>query len=268
MLSSSRPSVEDTTNARSTPSCASAPAIVSRYPASDDADQLAPRSGRIRQGPEEVEDGADGQRAAHRDDVPGRAVMCGSEHEPEADLVQAAPDLLRVEVDPHAQRLEDVGRAGSPVAVRLPCLAIAQPAPAAMSAAVVETLNEGRPPPVPAVSTRSRRRRRDRRRELAHREGEPRDLLARLPLRAQADEQPAICASSASPAMITARTSDASCALRSRPDATASRAFVRTELMSRPARGSCAASSRPPGSARTRDGTGRPPPAARGGGCP
>jgi hypothetical protein len=38
---------------------------------------------------------------------------------------------------------------------RLPCLATAQPAPAAISAAVVETLNVEGPPPVPAVSTRS-----------------------------------------------------------------------------------------------------------------
>ena len=44
-----------------------------------------------------------------------------------------------------------------PVAERLPCLATAQPAPAAIRAAVVETLNVGRPPPVPAVSTRSSR---------------------------------------------------------------------------------------------------------------
>ena len=43
----------------------------------------------------------------------------------------------------------------SPVAERLPCLATVQPAPAAISAAVVETLNVRRPPPVPAVSSRS-----------------------------------------------------------------------------------------------------------------
>ncbi len=40
---------------------------------------------------------------------------------------------------------------------RLPCLATAQPAPAATSAAVVETLKVEGPPPVPAVSTRSSR---------------------------------------------------------------------------------------------------------------
>ncbi len=77
----------------------------------------------------------------------------------------------------------------SPVAVRLPCLAIAQPAPAAMSAAVVETLNDGRPPPVPAVSTRSARDVVTGRGELAHRAREAGDLLLRLALRAQADEQ-------------------------------------------------------------------------------
>ena len=41
------------------------------------------------------------------------------------------------------------------VAERLPCFATRQPAPAATKAAVVETLKVGRPPPVPAVSTRS-----------------------------------------------------------------------------------------------------------------
>jgi hypothetical protein len=39
------------------------------------------------------------------------------------------------------------------VAERLPCLATGQPAPAAISAAVVEMLNVVGPPPVPAVST-------------------------------------------------------------------------------------------------------------------
>ena len=40
------------------------------------------------------------------------------------------------------------------VADRFPCFATRQPAPAAMNAAVVETLKVGLPPPVPAVSTR------------------------------------------------------------------------------------------------------------------
>ena len=42
-----------------------------------------------------------------------------------------------------------------PVFERPPCFATAQPAPAATMAAVVDTLNVGRPPPVPQVSSRS-----------------------------------------------------------------------------------------------------------------
>ena len=76
----------------------------------------------------------------------------------------------------------------SPVAERLPCLATAQPAPAAISAAVVETLNVGRPPPVPAVSIRSSRPACDRRGERAHRRGQADELVDRLALRAQRDQ--------------------------------------------------------------------------------
>ena len=61
---------------------------------------------------------------------------------------------LRLEVDLRPERLEHVGRAAAAVAERLPCLATRQPAPAAISAAAVDTLKVGRPPPVPAVSTR------------------------------------------------------------------------------------------------------------------
>ena len=75
-----------------------------------------------------------------------------------------------------------------PVAERLPCLATAQPAPAAISAAVVETLNVGRPPPVPAVSIEVVAAGLDRRREAAHRPREALELLDGLPLRAQRDQ--------------------------------------------------------------------------------
>ena len=75
------------------------------------------------------------------------------------------------------------------VAERLPCLATAHPAPAAISAAVVETLNVLRPPPVPAVSSRSSRVGRHVRGELAHRAGQPGELVDRLPLRAQRDQE-------------------------------------------------------------------------------
>ena len=75
-----------------------------------------------------------------------------------------------------------------PVAERLPCLATAQPAPAAISAAVVETLNVWRPPPVPAVSIRSSRPVVTGAAKRAHRRGEPDELVDRLALRAQRDQ--------------------------------------------------------------------------------
>ena len=75
------------------------------------------------------------------------------------------------------------------MAERLPCLATAQPAPAAISAAVVETLNVRRPPPVPAVSSRSSRSIVDRRGELAHRARQAGQLVDRLALRAQRDQE-------------------------------------------------------------------------------
>ena len=77
----------------------------------------------------------------------------------------------------------------SPVAERLPCLATVQPAPAAISAAVVETLNVRRPPPVPAVSSRSPRRTGDRRGEAAHRPGQAGQLVDRLALGPQRDQE-------------------------------------------------------------------------------
>src|SRR4051795_5838596 len=139
----------------------------------------------------------------------------------------------------------------SPVAERLPCLARAQPAPAAIRAAVVETLNGGRPPPaprgmrpgvvetltvgrpppVPAVSTRSWR---------SHGTGvaRARIVLARpassstvSPFVRRAMRKAAICASDALPAMISASTADASSWARSWPDASASMARVRTSLL-------------------------------------
>ena len=76
-----------------------------------------------------------------------------------------------------------------PVAERLPCLATAQPAPAAISAAVVETLNVGRPPPVPAVSTGRRGAgRAPAWRTRASCGARPTISVDRLPLRAQRDQ--------------------------------------------------------------------------------
>src|SRR4051794_23816632 len=119
------------------------------------------------------------------------------------------------------------------VAERLPCLATAQPAAAAISAAVVETLKVERPPPVPAVSTRSAR---------VVFTGVANDRIVRArpaisptlsPLVRSPMSRPAICVSDASPAMMIASTSAAWSSLRSRPDATASIALVSAEAGTR-----------------------------------
>ena len=72
---------------------------------------------------------------------------------------------------------------------RLPCLATAQPAPAATSAAAVEMLKVDGPPPVPAVSTRSSRPASTVGGEPAHRPRQPDQLGDGLALRAQGDQE-------------------------------------------------------------------------------
>ena len=117
-----------------------------------------------------------------------------------------------------------------PVAERLPCLATAQPAPAATSAAVVDTLKVRRPPPVPAVSSRSVRC-------VATGVASPRIAAARpaisstvSPLVRSAIRKAAICPSLPLPAMISPSTAPACSWLRSRRVASASMAAVRTSL--------------------------------------
>src|SRR4051812_27630644 len=115
-----------------------------------------------------------------------------------------------------------------PVAERLPCLATAQPAPAAISAAVVETLNVGRPPPVPAVSIRSPRSASTgvaiRRMVLAS----PTSSSTVSPFVRSAMRTAAVSVSDALPAMISPSTAAASAADRSSREARRSIAFVRT----------------------------------------
>ena len=86
---------------------------------------------------------------------------------------------------PRARRPSPTGR--SPSGCR--AWRRAQPAPAAISAAVVETLNVGRPPPVPAVSTQVVALGAHRRRERAHRPREAGELVDGLALRAQRDQE-------------------------------------------------------------------------------
>ena len=118
-----------------------------------DPEQLPGGAGRVGQRPEEVEDRADAELLADRDDVLHSGVVGRGEHEAERSprrSARPAPGQL----DSNPERLEEVGGADRDVLERLPCLATAQPAPAAIRAAVVETLKVEGPPPVPAVSTR------------------------------------------------------------------------------------------------------------------
>ena len=75
-----------------------------------DAHHLPAGAGRVRERPEQVEDAADAQLAPDRAGVAHRGVVGLREEEPEADLVDAGGDVGRSEIDPHAERLEHVGR--------------------------------------------------------------------------------------------------------------------------------------------------------------
>src|SRR4051812_38891650 len=116
----------------------------------------------------------------------------------------------------------------SPVADRLPCLATAQPAPAAISAAVVETLNVWRPPPVPAVSMRSSRSAWTGVANARIVRARPTISSTVSPFVRSAMSTAAVCTSDALPDMISASTADISSADRSRPEARRSMAPVRT----------------------------------------
>src|SRR4051794_26866799 len=118
----------------------------------------------------------------------------------------------------------------SPVAERLPCLATAHPWPAAIRAAVVDTLNVGLPPPVPAVSIRSSR-------PASTGVANARMVVARptsssivSPLVRSAIRMPEVSTSEALPAMISASTAAVCSALRSWRWASASSAAVRIGL--------------------------------------
>ena len=74
-----------------------------------DPDDLRPRSGRVGQWPEDVEDGARGQLATNGRRVPhGRMVRLG-EQEAEAELVDRPLDLRGRQVEAETERLEHVG---------------------------------------------------------------------------------------------------------------------------------------------------------------
>src|SRR3954454_12728266 len=144
---------------------------------------------------------------------------------PTSAMQRATASGLRSIRTPKASRTS--AEPESPVAERFPCLATAQPAPAAISAAVVETLNVGRPPPVPAVSIRFSRLVRT---GLASRRivvARPTSSSTVSPLVRSAISTAAVCTSEALPCMISASTSAVCSVLRSRREASASIASVR-----------------------------------------
>ena len=149
-----------------------------------------------------------------------------------------------------------------PEAARLPCLATEAPAPAAISAAVVEMLKVPPwSPPVPQVSTSGLRR---------DTTGVACDRMARAaptssstvsPLAQRAPSRAPIWASVASPRMITSRAPAAATSSRSRPaqaDAIAARSGDVPFMRPGPGRGSCAAGACPRPSGSTPGGTARP----------
>src|SRR5215210_5982231 len=115
------------------------------------------------------------------------------------------------------------------VADRFPCFATRHPAPAAMKAAVVETLKVGRPPPVPAVSTSSSPAFTFTARSRST-EASPTISPTVSPLVRRAMRNAAACASEAFPSMISFRTAAAEAASRSSCAARRSMASVRTGL--------------------------------------
>src|SRR5215208_6530613 len=118
-----------------------------------------------------------------------------------------------------------------PVAERLPCLATAHPAPAAISAAVVETLNVCRPPPVPAVSITASRVASGSSTGAAKRrivDARPTSSSTVSPFVRSAISTAAVSVSDALPAMISASTEAMSSAGKSSREASRSIALVRT----------------------------------------
>src|SRR5580693_275086 len=116
------------------------------------------------------------------------------------------------------------------VAERLPCLATAHPAPAATSAALVDTLKVRRPPPVPAVSSRSEPVIGTCAASSRIVRAIPASSSTVSPLVRSAIRNAAIWISETSPCMISASTSALSSVLRSRREASASIARVRIWL--------------------------------------
>src|SRR4051794_28326890 len=231
VLISSRPSAEDTTSALRAPSRASAPAIVSRKPGSETPISWRVAPAGLVSGPRKLKivRTASSLRTGTTNRVAPWWAGANMNPNPTSLIQRETASGLRSMRTPSASSTS--AEPESPVAERLPCLATAHPWPAAISAAVVETLNVGRPPPVPAVSISSSAR------SVATGVANARIVVANptsssivSPLVRSATSTPAVSISDALPAMISASTSAVCSDVRSRRDISASIALVMTGL--------------------------------------
>src|SRR5215212_6603001 len=230
VLISSRPSALDTTNALTAPSRARAPAIVSRNAASETPITCRAAPAGFVSGPRKLKivRTASSLRTGTTKRVALWCAGANMKPKPASSMQRATAAGPRSIRTPSASsRSAEPDR---PVAERLPCLATAQPAPAAISAAVVETLNVGRPPPVPAVSTRSSRPASTGVAKRRIVRASPSISSAVSPFVRSATSTPAVSTSEALPSMISASTSDTSSTERSWRLIRRSIAFVMTGL--------------------------------------
>ena len=226
VLISSRPSSLDTTSARGAQPRQRARDRVEERGVGH-PDQLARRARRVGQRPEEVEDRAHASslRTGTTQRVAPWWAGANMKPKPTCSMQRATASGPRSIRTPSASSTS--AEPDSPVAERLPCLATAQPAPAAISAAVVETLKVGRPPPVPPVSSRSSRPVEHRGGERAHGGGEADQLVDRLALGAQRDQHRGDLGLGRVAGHDLGEHAAAASAERSRPEASASIASVR-----------------------------------------
>src|SRR3954452_19212732 len=230
VLISSRPSALDTTSALIAPSRASAPAIVSRKPGSETPITWRCAPAGLVNGPRKLKivRTASSLRTGTTKRVAPWWAGANMKPKPTSSMQRATATGVRSMRTPSASSTS--AEPDSPVAERLPCLATAQPWPAAINAAVVDTLKVGLPPPVPAVSIRSSR-------PVLTGVANARIVVARptssstvSPLVRSAIRIPEVSTSEALPAMISASTAAVCSADRSVRDASASSAWVRTWL--------------------------------------
>ena len=161
-----------------------------QHPRIRDADHLRRRTGGVRERPEEVEHGGHAQLLANAHHERRGGVEHRREHEPDAGLGETPLDTRGIEVDTHAEFLEDVRRAAHRRRGSIAVLGHRN------AASRNDDRGHGgdveRAGAVSAGSARvdDRLRWMDLVRELQHRLGEPDDLVDRLALRAKRHQEP------------------------------------------------------------------------------